>query len=356
MSTPAAGEHRVARLVRRALEHHGAAIEEHEGRWNVLLPAGLARELAAAEELVVALRPEDRRADADVLATLGGPFLEALLRKLLEGPAIHLQELTDGYLKKQGLKEAVERRFQFPNAKAVVSPGIEDQARYAVVHVQYQAQADRREEGLFALGLNERTLAILDDLPELFTRSNPAVRPPRDLTPPPLPDGVLEVIEVAAQHTCTARLAEFRKAVGRRCQRERERIQAYFAQMLEDHERRHRHRALTDEQRAASQEKALATARERDRKLADLDGRHSIQVRVLPVAVARLTMSVMSIPVTLWRGKAQVRTTLYWNPLLKEIEPLACGRCRGTMCSALVGGGGELLCKGCGEAAAKGRG
>jgi len=356
MIRPDLGDDRVARLVLRALERHGAALEENGGRWSALLPEELARELSVPEYVSLAFDAADRRSEDEVLATLGAPFVEAVLRRLLDPPAIHSQRMDGVYLKKQGLGESVERRFQFPNAKAVVSPGIETHVWYTLVHLQYQAQADVREDGMVAFGLNEATLGAIPDLPDLFARQTPALHEPRGELPRPISDSMLAAIRATGERIVEGRLAGFRRSVQRRCDRDRERVRGYFEDMLKEHEKTARRQGRTDEQRAASADKALATARERDRKLDELDARYSIRVHLRTAAAARLSMPVMTVPVTLRKGKETLSATLYWNPLQKDIEPLPCAACSHSVYSLFAGKGGRLMCKACHESAAKGTG
>ncbi|MFO0983240.1 MAG: hypothetical protein U1E76_16160, partial [Planctomycetota bacterium] len=153
-------------FVTRALLHAGALVEENGGALDTVVPSELAQRLAVPESTTLAFGRVDGAPSAAVPATFGSPFLERLSTLLRERGGATRLRLQGIYLKRQGLADALARTMSFPNAKLAVQSAVETSASYLVLHAHYRAASETREEGIFALCLNELSLLSVPALLE----------------------------------------------------------------------------------------------------------------------------------------------------------------------------------------------
>ncbi len=60
------------------------------------------------------------------------------------------------------------------------------------------------------------------------------------------------------------------------------------------------------------------------RKLAELDERHEMEALLEPIALVRLEATVLAVELSVQRERAERVYHVYWNPLIRQFEPLAC--------------------------------
>jgi hypothetical protein len=371
-------------LLRRALEHHGAVVDDSVapgeggdgaaaaagGALEALLPEPLARRLEVPESVrFVFARPRGGDESAR-LAVLGSPVLERVVSLLRESGAVARLRLGDLHLKRERLADALHAAVALHDAKEVVQAGIESLASYVHLHLRYAATSDARTEGLFTVSVNEHSLAPLPALP-----IDGAPRSPRPFVEPhdrrPI-ESILQRAEAAARRELVERLAPFRAAAARRAARDHDRIAAYYADLLAEHDRRARRAAHADPAAprtlfdpaalavsgssssssappvsADLVEKRRAIELDRDHKLAALRDRYTLQVQVTAVAACRVLIPVMTVPVDLHIGCTVTRRVFYWNPLLKAFEPATCDTCDVPTKSLFAQRDGTLLCRTC---------
>jgi hypothetical protein len=86
------------------------------------------------------------------------------------------------------------------------------------------------------------------------------------------------------------------------------------------------------------------------RKLAEINENYALRAVLRRVAVARVRLPVLVVPVTIQRKQAVRDYQLYWNSLLKRFEPLSCSRCRrATFSATFANETVDLLCSACAE-------
>jgi hypothetical protein len=106
--------------------------------------------------------------------------------------------------------------------------------------------------------------------------------------------------------------------------------------------------APTPEEIAA---KKQAVDLELRRKLAELNENYALRAVLRPLVVARITLPVLAVPVTILRKQATRDYRIYCNSLTKTFEPLSCSRCRRATYSATFENDTvDLLCTPCAEA------
>jgi hypothetical protein len=87
---------------------------------------------------------------------------------------------------------------------------------------------------------------------------------------------------------------------------------------------------------------------ELSRKLAELDERYAMTAAVTPVIVVSTKTPVLAVDVVVLRKQSKRTHRIYWNPLIKQFEPLLCSRChQATFAAAFTNDTVEPLCGAC---------
>jgi hypothetical protein len=55
--------------------------------------------------------------------------------------------------------------------------------------------------------------------------------------------------------------------------------------------------------------------------------RYALRATLTPQTLIRLEMPVLAVQCTVWRKQARRTHTVFWNPLLKALEPMCCAAC-----------------------------
>ncbi len=348
----------VRALLHGALVRHGAIVEPDECGLDVLLPEDLATvlELPEAARLLLA-KPDggsvsgSASANGDAhLATIGSPLLERLLAFVRRRGVVARVRLGERYLKRDRLAEAVRAVVAFADAKVVIGGASESHASYLDVRLRFTATSETRHEGLLAIRVNEESLGIVPS--SAIDPADPTNRPWADTaTARPL-EQVLASIERAARRELVARLAAFRQSIERRAVRDQQRITAYYADLLAEHDRRAARSHGDDAAAALLADKRAAIDRDRAAKLSGLRDRLAIRVQVRGLAACRLLVPVMAIPVELHVGREITRRRLFWSPLTKAVEAPPCEACGEPAATLFVVGHDALRCKQCAAGAA----
>ena len=231
----------------------------------------------------------------------------------------------------------LERALDLPNAVwrfQSVSPAW---TRCLLLGFRYTAVSDEKREGLVWLGFNLHTGAALDDmLPRLrshleldqdWTAPDAAVRAAAG---PGWTSAAIETrVRPFLEHRVRGELEPFLRAMRRRLERDRNRVQAY-------HDDLHgaalkRLSALTDskgEKAKADRDRemlrAAAIEREYHAKLDDLRRNYALNVTVEWVQALDLYVPVQRFDLAIRRRKLERLVQLDWHPLVRLAEPPAC--------------------------------
>ncbi|NQU22654.1 MAG: hypothetical protein HQ567_15365, partial [Candidatus Nealsonbacteria bacterium] len=154
-----------------------------------------------------------------------------------------------------------------------------------------------------------------------------------------------------AAHRAQLRLrglaAEFLDHMDGRLQRDRKRLREYYNALLReaDHKRA-RGQTKPDPEKLEARKKAVKL--ELRRKLIELDERYATELTLEPIVLSRMEIPALAVDLSVQRKRAQRRHTVYWNPLLKQLEPICCSRCGcGTFSVAFTNEDVDPLCARC---------
>ncbi len=324
-------------FVRQILESEGALVEESGPELiGTLVPPDLARRLGCPSFAEISFSADlsagaqaGQRSEEHLLLTYGSPLLDRLLALAREQGHLARFSLEQVYLKRDGIDQEVRKRFSFQNCRA--QPGVirENCNSYIVFNMKYVAISDERIEGLIAVPVNRSSLAVLPGFlaaihRQLLEKSD--LVPQENLSGRPVDDVYRAACEYAGQ--CVRdRLQEFERSMKRRLGRDVSRLEEYYTDIIREILARIARRGLSGEEKEGELVKASAAEQELKRKLEDLRVKYSISVKVALVNACRIDLPVILAPYLLERRDKQREVTIFWNPVLKAVEPVACEGC-----------------------------
>ena len=122
------------------------------------------------------------------------------------------------------------------------------------------------------------------------------------------------------------RAASFLDRMDARLQRDRKRLHDYYHALLrESDKKKARGHTQSDPEKIEATKRAVDL--ELRRKLGELDERYAMEATLRPVVLVRMEVPVLAVDLSVFRKQAHKIHTVYWNPLLKQFEPLCCSGC-----------------------------
>ncbi len=375
----------VSEFIRSCVERAGGAVEAGPGgRLGVLLPPGL--EAAAGGRSWVSLAlATDLLIDGAEPATLGSPFVDALIAYAAGRGTVSSGHLPAGRLKRKGLREEVERTLRFSNCRTrcedeegevMLSASAEFDFKVAFISEERRERIHVVVVNLFSNQVNPALAARLSELP---VEAEPEWKPR---------EAPLIPVETAYETACRALgrvvredAARQQVRVGQRFAVEFARVSDYYAQLIEELGRRRvRELRRSGEARpavvaagagaggpaaeprsadhpAGSPEPAVpagalaqkveAARRERERKLRELGETYGIRTRARLASVRCLWQPKAFFKLLIDRGSITRTLTLAYDGLLERLEPPSCESCREETTRLRATSEARLLCPEC---------
>lgn len=305
----------------------------------VVAPAEVAAALGLAEECRIA-----PRADADAVACgFGSPFLERLLGDARAEMPVAWARWT-GETARLGQARSLAERFVVRNGLAEYVEAWPEDAVYVAATLAYTAESDDRREGTVRLVVGGTDGAEPDPA---FGALLDAFDPAAELEPLPragaLPDSVCTHVARRADASVRRAVSDFVAGTVRRHARDHQRIAEYFAEAIA--EARSPRRRLDAATIQARVERLVA---ERDAKLAELEGRFTVRVRMQPAAILCVVVPAIGARLRLRRRRAEREIVLRLPPRASALDRCACDGCgsataRPALCDERL----HLLCETC---------
>ncbi len=324
------------------LEQAGALVEWPAGAetGSVLAPASVAQALAApAEAFTISARPSA----GTLTVSLAGEFLD-LAGQVLDrsAPRIGSFQLGERYLKKADIAPLVERAFAWPNARVRLVDVGPARVEYQTWHYHALLRSEDSFETCVAVTLNSASRAAVE-LPDLLAESDLAMASAN-------PDGLDEPGAVSG-HLAALRAIEaaagFLARMDVRLARDERRLRDYYQALLREASAPNR-RTKTVASPEAMAAKKEAVQLELRRKLGELKERYQISAVLTPRAVVRCRIPVLALDFDVTRKRSRRKLVVYWNSVLKALEPLACQRCaKTTFCVYFSEEDVAPFCRGC---------
>lgn len=328
------------------LERRGAAVDWPADRSSgiALLPSDVARAIGAANE-EVAIGGDVSAAGLAV--NLAGDFLEWTQKLLDLEPRVGAFRIRELYLKRKDVEAAIARAFTWLNAKVKYRESRETSIEYHTWSFHGALSSEDRWETRFSFSLNAETLVEVE-IPDPLSlwELEPAGEAVGEAAPPLTEARALAV----ARRRLWELAAPFVARMDDRLARDRKRLNDYYRALVRESEKKKgRAGAAPDPEKIEATKRAVDL--ELRRKLAELDERYAMEATLRPVALVRTRVPVIAADILVFRKQAQRTHRLYWNPLVKQFEPLACGQCgAGTYAVAFANETVEPLCPKCGGA------
>jgi len=276
--------------------------------------------------------------------SLATDFLDTASHLLEPEPRIGTFCVEELYLKRGDLGEAVGRAFSWQNARVRLLDTRAVRVEYHTWWFHALLVSEDRWETRFPVTINassgtELELPNVLDLWELEPHAKAAKQPPI----------TYQRAVLRAQQQVQELASDFFDRMDGRLQRDRRRLQEYYQALLrENHHKKSRSQTKPDPEKQEARERAVKL--ELRRKAAELDERYAMDLTLEPVVLTRMEIPALAVDLSVERKRAQRKHTIYWNPLLKQLEPICCARCGcGTFSVAFTNTDVEPLCSKCSE-------
>ncbi|MDR1535266.1 MAG: hypothetical protein LBU64_09245 [Planctomycetota bacterium] len=317
---------RLADFARSLLSWRGALVDWPDGAPEglAILPAGVAAQFGVPEETRLSAEPGEGR----LAASLATDFLERAEPLLADASPAVTWRLRNASLKKASSEETVAKAFDWLNARVRVRGGHAAEVEYHRWFFRAELVSEDKWEDVVAVTLNSRTGVGLE-LPDLAGGDDGEwLR-----KPPPPADSQARAAGLAWDETLR-RAAAFLDRMDGKLMRDRERLRNYYGALLKE-KKRFRTAPESEEARAKKEERSRIVRLELERKTQELGERYSIRARLTPIGLLRLALPALAIDLSVRRKQDEGVRTVYWNSVLKVMEPLACSRC-GRSCFAVA--------------------
>jgi hypothetical protein len=294
---------------------------------------------------------------------LAGEFLDVAARVLDSAvPRDGSFCIPERYLTSRDLTDKIGQTFAWQNARAKCQPAEPVLVEYHLWTLLGSLRSEEVFEGIFRTAINVESQAVVEltdvfDEPDVIadefgTAEDPASKPigARAISEGALNEPSTHGAAVAeGKRQLIAASAEFVRRIEQRLERDRNRLHDYYrALSREAAGSKRRTAAVSSPDEVAARKRAVDL--ELRRKLAELNENYALRAVLRPVALARVRLPALVVPVAIQRKQAFRDYRLYWNSLLKKFEPLACSRCRrATFSATFANDTVDLLCTACAE-------
>ena len=353
-------------------QQRGAAIEPVAyGFYDVLLPDELATQLDAPALQRLAF-DEAFETESLTMGTgidpvtrlhYGHPLVESLAQVAHQTPACAHLHINTIRLDKHSIAEPARRALGFPNARLVEIPDEKVLPRlchYVCFNFKAALVTDEKHEQLVSAVMNAQTGQAVTDFSQIERRTvleaqssfpfteplSPAWRPDA----PPLSNPVLAELlrraTSAARDTLAPALEALTRRAARHLELDRARLTQYYEEVRQDLERR-RARAADETRRSALKDKLAAAQEEAQAKLADIETKYRPRLELELINLMVIAQPKVTLFVHIESRTAQITRTVVWDPLLQQIEPLACDACGNAGARLFLCNGGHLAHEEC---------
>ena len=332
------------------------------GVFEVLLPEPAAAQLGVEPFQRFAF---DEQAAGDGVTRLayGHPLVERMAELARTAPANARFYINNVRLDKGDLSSRARAALSFPNATLAEVPGtMEARAMFASVRFNFKATlvSDEKREQLVSVLMNTQTGAPAEEFSqeEEYRLTETSVWGDLPLAPATWTSGrdglapetlrlLLERAGQAAQRRLAETLEAFEARARRLLELDRARLDAYYADLERDLERRLK-RAVEDEAKQAGlQSKLAATRADHASKLADAQAKYQVRLELDLLNLAVIFQPKLTLPLRIENRQASVTRSMVWDPLRHRLELLACDVCFRPNVKLFLCHNGHLACADC---------
>lgn len=314
-------QERLHQFAETLLARRGALVDwpPEADRGLALLPPPLAGELGAPEEATLSFDPQDR----GLAVGLASHFLDQVAPLVESEPLVGRFKGPELYLKHADMTEPVARAFSWLNAKVVPRNAMPFDVDYHIWTFLASFRSDDQFDDLVGATVNTVSGALVHMPDPLHLPGVRTLAGPVEIAEPHYRQAAR-----GARTEAVARAGPFMQRMEARLERDRQRLREYYGALLTGEGSPHkagrqRHEPTPEELEA----RRRAVDLELRRKLAEVQERYAMNVKLEPVALASVEQRALAVECEVYRKKAVARRNVFWNPLTKTLEPMCCSRC-----------------------------
>lgn len=323
-------------FARRLIELEGGAVDDSAAGLAALVPPHLSEAWHVPEELVL---DETEQEGVERLA-YGTELLERMIETAVGSIPVVCAEL-EVRPPRLSQVQAAAASFQLRNGVVVVGQGRLGPQTRVGIDVLATLHGDEKRELL-----TSATVSLVSGAEvEGFESPSIALSQRRDACLPELPRATLSAALAAVTRRCEQQAQGFRAAMTRRYERDHQRIEGYFADLVAELVKR-ANKGRLDPAVVADKQRALEA--DRAAKLEALAARFVLRIEVMPIALRIVGAEGAFVSLTLRRRKASRALELEYDAATRRLVPPACESCgqpapRPAACDDAV----HLLCERC---------
>jgi hypothetical protein len=278
--------------------------------------------------------------------SLAGEFLDTAARVLdVAVPRDGSFCIPERYLTSRDLTEKIVHTFGWQNARARYGTAERALVEYHLWTLLGSLRSEDVWEALFHIAVNAESQAVIE-LPDVFRETDLN----GDEWTSEWDDPTTYAAAIAeGKRRLMIASAEFVRRIEQRLERDRKRLQDYYRALAREADGPKRRAAAAPSPEEIAAKKRVVELELR-RKLGELKDRYALRAELRPVALARVRLPALAVPIVIQRKQALRDYRLYWNSLIKKFEPLSCSHCRrGTFAATFTNETVDLLCQACAE-------
>ncbi len=285
---------------------------------TAMVPKSMANLLHTQEEFSLSTKNEK----GSLPVSLGSEFLdqsELVLNTFV--PRLGLFTLPALHLKGRNLQDAIDRQFSWQNVRVRVGESAPSSTEYHLWSFFCTLKSEDVWESMLHVAVNTLTQApvALPELPEICHLQ------PSDEPFSATPDDTAGIAQILAQRRMLALAHEFTTRMETRRERDRKRLRDYYGALLNTDPPKRKNLTPPSPEQLADRNRVVQL--ELQRKLAELDDRYEMEGVITPVTMASLKLNNLAVEIIVQRRRNERQYQIFWNPLIKQFEPLACSRC-----------------------------
>ena len=321
----------LSRFVARFFRENGAVLESGNDAMDVLLPKDLSVALDVEEYISVA-------EDAELVKASGGkicysiqfqsPLLDRIVSMAGSKPPFLQAALKFHYIKTQGFANLIKKQFELHKNKVKVTGAGETKTKCILLTCRFLAQSDEQKQGLLDFSFNLDTGALAPGMPRLMPNAEKEYQE-KNIHGYSKKE-IKRIHELVSQYGPDAveqELLEFVKSMNRRFRRNALSLDEYYSALEKEMKESLARTGISDRLIQEREAKIAMIPDELATKKKDLLNKYSIRISFTPVAALTVTTSCVKVLVTLLSGRRKKRTSMMYNPVTKQMDPMVCQSC-----------------------------
>jgi hypothetical protein len=322
--------------MRDVLISRGALLESDEsGRMTAMLPSAVAASLGTDEWLSI-----DGGDPAD--------WLERMERVLPAQPLLVEAQYRSGRpVPPIDASSVLGSQFAIQNGIWRLVEDTGATALYQLFTFRYTIDSDDRSSGIHTVCFNTDAGAAVPTPESFLSGVRDALAETSGLAVSDVVARWYRSAVAVSRDAIRKQVSQAEETATRRLARDTQRVEAYYAGLLAQFEKRIAKRGGDPAAVEKERTRAAATKADRAAKLEDLQRKYALRIRIEPALLLAVRAPVRRISVRLIRKKEERPWTLDWNPVLGVLEPPVCEHCSSAAHPLYLCERAHLLCRNC---------